>query len=244
MAIIAMASYATLNFYKVDFLNPTPATISVSGEGEVMAVPDVGQFSFAVKAEAEDAATAQEESGLKINEIISYLKEQGIEDKDIKTQNYNLYPTYRYEDKICPVGTYCPRERVEDGFEVSQTVQVKVRNTDDSGKIIAGVGERGATNISGLNFVIDDTDVLRTEAREKAIADAKEKAERLAEQLGVRITRLASYYEDGGSYYEPYKMETRAVSLDMAEEAGFGGATMPVGEESTTVRVNVTFEVK
>ena len=137
MAIIAMASYATLNFYKVDFLNPTPATISVSGEGEVMAVPDVGQFSFAVKAEAEDAATAQEESGLKINEIISYLKEQGIEDKDIKTQNYNLYPTYRYEDKICPVGTYCPRERVEDGFEVSQTVQVKVRNTDDSGKIIA-----------------------------------------------------------------------------------------------------------
>jgi uncharacterized protein YggE len=245
MAVIALGSYATLNFEKVDFINPMPATISVSGEGEVLAVPDVGQFSFSVNATAEDAATAQEESGTKINEILSYLETQGVEEKDIKTQNYNLYPKYRYEERVCAAGnSYCPPgERVADGFEVSQTVAVKVRETNDAGKVIAGVGERGATNISGLNFTIDDTDALQAEARAAAILDAQEKAQLLAQQLGVEIVRM-SYYSEEGGHYEPYYQE-RAMSLDMAaSEEGFGGANMPVGEDSTTARVNITYEVK
>lgn len=246
MLVIALGSYATLNFEKVDFINPTPATISVSGEGEVLAVPDVGQFSFSVQATADDAAAAQEESGTKINTILAYLKDQGIEDKDIKTQNYNLYPKYRYEERICPVGnSYCPPgERVADGFEVTQTVSVKVRQTDTSGKIIAGVGERGATNISGLNFMIDDTDALKADARAEAIKDAQEKAQVLADQLGVRIVRMASFSEDGGNYRPyPYERTMSLESMDSAEKA-FGGADMPVGEESTTVHVTITYEVK
>jgi uncharacterized protein YggE len=244
MAVISLGSYATLNFEKIDFINPMPATISVSGEGEVLAVPDIGQFSFSVNATADDATTAQEESGTKINEILAYLTEQGIEEKDIKTQNYNLYPKYRFEERVCAGNSYCPPgERVADGFEVSQTVTVKVRETDNSGKIIAGVGERGATNISGLNFTIDDTDALKAQARAAAILDAQEKAQLLAQQLGVEIVRMSYYSEDGG-HYEPYYQE-RAMSYDMAvSEEGFGGANMPMGEDSTTARVTITYEVK
>lgn len=244
MVLIALGSYASLNFAKIKHVDPMPATISVAGEGEVLAVTDIGQFSFSVTAEGEDAPSAQEASGEKINAILTYLKEQGIEDKDIKTQNYNMYPKYRYEERICPAGSYCPPgERVPDGFEVTQSIIVKVRKTNQAPSIIAGVGERGATNISGLSFTIDDEEVLRDEARVKAIADAKEKAAALAEQLGVRLVRLASYYEESG-YYEPYAVRTMA--FDMAEEAavGFGGAELPMGEESTIVRVNVTFEVR
>lgn len=244
MVVVALGSYATLNFEKVDFLNPVPATISVSGEGEVLAVPDVGQFSFSVNAEGEDAAEAQELSGTKVNEILAYLKEQGVEDKDVKTQNYNLYPKWRYEQRVCPSNLYCPPgERVKDGFEVSQTVTVKIRETDTSGAIVAGVGERGATNISGLNFTVDDTDSLKEEARKLAIEDAKAKAEILADQLGVRIIRLASYNEGGGNYRQPY-YEAKAMSLDFAEDESFGGAEMPVGENSTNVTVNIIYEVK
>ena len=245
MAVIALGSYAILNFEKIDFINPMPATISVTGEGEVLAVPDVGQFSFSVNATADDAATAQEESGLKINDILAYLTDQGIADKDIKTQNYNLYPRYTYQERICAAGTsYCPPgEQIADGFEVSQTVSVKIRETDTSGAIIAGVGERGATNISGLNFTVDDTDALKAEARAAAIADAQAKAVVLAKQLGVRIVRLSYYSEDGG-YYEP-QYDTREMSLDMAmSDEKFGGAEMPVGEDKTTTKVNLTFEVK
>ncbi|MCA9360831.1 SIMPL domain-containing protein [Candidatus Nomurabacteria bacterium] len=244
MALIALASYATLNFEKVDFLNPVPATISVSGEGEILAVPDVAQFSFSVDAEGDTASEAQELSGTKINEILAYLNEQSIEDKDVKTQNYSLYPKWRYEEKVCAFNSYCPPgERVQDGFEVTQTVSVKIRDTKTAGSIIAGVGERGATNISSLNFTVDDTDALKDKARELAIKDAKAKAYMLADQLGVRIIRIASYYEEGG-YSEPY-FQAKTMSYDMAEESvGFGGAEIPVGEDSTVVRVNLTYEVK
>lgn len=242
MVLIALASYAQLNFARVDYANLNPATISVTGEGEVLAVPDIGQFSFSVTAEGDDAATAQEASGTKINNILAYLKEQGIEEKDIKTQNYNLYPRWRYEERLCPAGSYCPPgERVQDGFKVSQTVSVKVRDTKAAGSIIAGVGERGATNISSLNFTIDDVDALKAEAREAAIKDAEEKGALLAEQLGVRVVRILSYNE--GGYAQPY-LETRAMSLDSAEAAGFGGSELPMGEESTKVQVTITYEIR
>ena len=245
MAMIAMGSYATLNFEKVEFINPTPAAITVNGEGEVLAVPDIGQFSFSVQAEGEDASEAQELSGTKINDILEYLSEQGIEEKDIKTQNYNLYPNWRYEQEPCPIGSsFCPPgERVQDGFTVTQSVSVKVRDTDAAGAIIAGVGEQGATNLSGLNFTIDDTDALKQEARAKAIADAQEKAVVLAEQLGVRITRLQYYYEEDGGYYDS-DFESRAIGLEMAQDESFGGAELPMGENSTTANVTITYEVK
>lgn len=243
MAIVALGSYATLNFEQSNFVNLSPATISVSGEGEVMAVPDIGQFSFSVNAHGDTATIAQEESGTNINAILAYLTEEGVEDKDVKTQNYNLYPKWVYEERVCPVGSYCPGgERVQDGFEVTQTVTVKLRETDTAGEIIAGVGDRGATNISSLNFTVDDTDALKVEARSEAIADAKEKAEALADQLGVRIVRLVDYNE-GGGYLYAQSYETKAMSFDSVEE-GFGGANLPVGEESTVVRVNITYEVK
>jgi len=245
MLLLALGSYAMLNFEKVNFINPMPATVSVSGEGEVLAVPDIGQFSFSVNAVADDAAAAQAESGTKINTILAYLKDQGIEDKDIKTQNYNLYPRYRYEERICVSGnSYCPPgERVADGFEVSQTVSVKIRQTDASGNIIAGVGEREATNISSLNFMIDDTDALKAEARALAIQDAQAKAEVLAGQLGVRIVRMTDYSENGGSY-QPYYYKEQAMNSAMDEASDFAGADMPVGEDSTTVQVSITYEVK
>jgi uncharacterized protein YggE len=244
MALIALGSYASLNFETIKHLDPAPATISVTGEGEVLAVPDIGQFTFSVQAEAEDAAAAQEQSGTTVNNIIAFLKESGVDEKDIKTLNYNLYPKYDWVEQICAPGTLCNRgEQVQTGFEVNQSVQVKVRNTDDASTIITGVGEREATNISGLDFVIDDTDALAVEARALAITDAKAKAATLAEDLGVDLVKIAGYYEED-SRYSPSRYQNRAMSFDMAEEASFGGAELPVGEEQTIARVTITYEVR
>jgi uncharacterized protein YggE len=240
---LALLSYTLLNLQKSEYTDPMPPMISVSGEGEVLAIPDVGQFSFSVQAEADTAEVAQTESGVAVNSILDYLREQGIEDKDIATENYNLWPRYRWEERICLEGVSCPGpERVQDGFEVNQTIRVKVRDTDLAPSIIAGVGERGATNISRLNFTIDDVDALREEARALAIDDAQAKAAILADQLGVQILQLASYNENRGYIPSPYMLD-RAMSAD-AEEAGYGGAELPVGEESTTVTVNLTYRVR
>lgn len=244
MLILALGAYAKLTFDQAKYgSGQYQASISVTGEGEVLAVPDIGQFTFSVEAEADTAAVAQEESGTKMNTILQYLRDQGIADKDIKTQNYNLYPKYRWEERVCQIGTYCgPGEQIQDGFTVSQSVTVKVRTIADAGKIIAGVGELGATNISGLSFTIDDTDALKAQARAEAIAEAQQKAALLAQQLGVRVVRLVGYYEDEGGYYEPYYQE-RAFALDSGG-GSFNGPEFPTGEQSTKVRLTITYEVK
>lgn len=240
VVVIALLSYAYLTLEQAKHASTMPATISVAGKGEVMAVPDLGQFSFTVQAEGATAEEAQAQSATKMNAILAYLREQGIEERDIKTEGYNLTPRYRFEERPCPINTFCPPgEQIEDGFEVFQSVTVKVRATDKAGAIIAGVGEREATNISGLIFTIDDTDALKAEAQKVAIEDAKAKAQILADQLGVEIVRMVSYYEDMGHYgmYDmPMAMEARAGDMMSPE--------LPMGEETTAVTVNVTYEVK
>jgi hypothetical protein len=240
-AVVALLSYAQA---VMEEQRPHEATISVSGDGEVFMVPDIGQFSFSVTANGESAAAAQEASGNKINAIMAYLREQGIEERDIKTRNYNLFPRYRWEERMCPVGSFCPPgERVSDGFEVTQTITVKVRETDGAGTIIAGVGERGATNISSLSFTIEDVDAVQAEARALAIADAQAQAVLLAEQLGVRLGRIVSFYEHGG-WAQPYYDRSMSLEATALDGAGFGGAELPLGEENTRVSVEIVYEIE
>lgn len=237
-AALAAYTYNVLQSSEYEFTGPP--TISVTGEGEVLAVPDVGQFTFAVRAEGEDAAAAQAASAESINAIMAYLAEQGVEERDIRTQNYNLNPNYRYEERFCPVGSFCPPgEQVLDGFVVSQSVAVKVRDLDQAGDLISGVGERGATNISSLQFTIDDEEVLQAQAREMAIADAREKAQVLADDLGVNIVRIMGYWEEQ-MYPQPYGMGGGEMMMDKAMSA----PSLPTGENQITSRVNITYVIR
>lgn len=242
MVIVALAAYASYNFERIAYVDPMQPTITVTGEGEVLAVPDVAQFSFTVTAETAEASTAQEQSAERVNSIIGYLTEQGVEERDIETERYDLNPRWRYEDRVCAAGSFCPPgERVQDGFTVSQRISVKIRETDQAGSLISAVGERGATNISSLNFTVDDIEALRAEARADAIADAQEKASALAAELGVGLTELVGFYEDRGDYFSP-RMMSAQESVD-----GMGGGPspeLPPGEEETTVRVNLTYRIQ
>lgn len=242
-AVVALGAYAYLTFAQAKYAGYGPTTIAVSGEAEVMARPDVGTFSFTVEAEADDAAAAQTASAERMNAVLAYLTEQGIEERDIKTQNYSLQPKYRYEERVCPMGSYCPPgERIADGFMVMQTVSVKVRDLDAAGNIIAGVGQTGATNISSLGFTIDDPSILEAEARVLAIADAEAKAEVLAEALGVTLVRMIGFYEQEKTHYPVYgmggdMMERSAMEMAVAPD-------MPVGEDATHSLVTITYEIK
>lgn len=241
--IAALSSYAYFTLKQSEGVYTGATVITVQGEGEVMAKPDIGVFSFSVLAEGKDAAEAQTKSAESINAILAYLKEAGVEEKDVKTDNYYLNPKYKYEDKPCVSFTYCPpTDPVMDGYEVSQTVTVKVRNLDKSGELISKAGEKGATNISSLQFTIDDETALKTEARTKAIADAKEKADILAKDLGVKLVRMTGFWEDQGSYYP---MSERAYGGYDAMSADMKVVPeMPIGENTITTTVSLTYEVK
>jgi len=240
LLVLALGAYAYYTMQQARYLYTGPTTISVSGEGEVLAVPDIGQFSFSVMAEGEDAVTAQGASAAKINDINAALEAAGVERSDIKTEYYSLYPKYKYETMPCIAGMYCPGEQVQDGFEVNQTILVKVRNLDQAGALLGLVGDKGATNISGLSFTIDDDGAIKEEARAMAIADAKAKADALAKDLGVRLTKMVGYYEDEGM--NPYY--GKGGDMMVQSEMSAVSPDMPTGENTTTSRVTLTFQVK
>lgn len=240
--VIALGSYTYYTVKQANYMFMGPTTISVMGEGEVTAIPDIGQFSFSVTASGTDATIAQEESAKKINEIIAFLKESAVEEKDIKTSGYNMYPRYNYEPVPCRVGMFCPTEQVQDGFEVTQNISVKVRDTKNSGALISGVGAQGATNISGIEFTIDDTSVLKDEARSLAIKNAREKAKVLAKDLDVRLGDMVSYYEDE-NMPTPYYGYGMGGDMMMKSESVSIEPMMPTGENTVTSRVTLMFKI-
>lgn len=243
LIIVALGAYAYYTMQQARYMYSGPTTISVSGEGEAIAVPDIARFSFSVTEKGVDAKTTQDAASTKINELMAALKEAGVEEKDIKTEYYNLYPTYRYEDRVCPMGSfYCPGgEQVEDGYEVTQSLAIKVRDLDKAGELLALVGSKGATNISSLEFTLDDSSVLKDEARAAAIADAKAKAEVLADDLDVRIVKMVGYFEDDGMVTPYYGMGGTMMEKDAMQSAA---PSVPAGENTTTSRVTITYQVR
>jgi len=242
-SVVALGAYAYV-MVKQQAQWGGPMTINVTGKGEVMAKPDIAQFSFGVRGEGADAATAQTKSAEVINATTQYLKENGIEEKDIKTEGYSMNPKYKYEQKPCLYGAYCPPgEQIADGFEVYQTITVKVRAIDKAGTLLAGIGDKGATDISGLNFTIDDEDALKVDARAAAIEDAKAQAEALADSLDVKIVKMISYYEDAPMPMYGYGGEMRDMAMSAKAEMA-PAPSIPTGESKTMSTVTITYEVK
>lgn len=218
-------------------------TIQVSGEGEVFAIPDIAEFSFSVSETAKDVQTAQANATKKSNAAIAYLKQQDIEEKDIKTIDYSVNPHYEWQQQdVCSGMVPCPSgKQVLIGYDVSQTVQVKVRDTKKAGDLLAGVGSRGATNVSGLNFTVEDQKKLEAEARGKAIADARSRAEVLAKDLGIDLVRVVSFSENGGR--EIYYTKAMGVmAMDSAAQAPI--PEIPVGQNKIASSVTVIYEIR
>lgn len=218
-------------------------SISVSGEGEAFAIPDTATFSFSISADGKSVPEAQRVVTSKVNTILPKLKALGINDSDIKTLDYSVYPKYVYSQSPCTLSypSICPPGRqTQDGFTVTETISVKVRKTDNAGQAISIAGENGATNISGVSFTIDDENKVVDEARAEAITDAKAKAKTLAKNLGVHLVRIASYSE--GNAGGPVPMYATAVggSMDKANVP----PTLPLGQNSVKIVVNITYEIR
>jgi len=247
-AIVALSAYTYSVLKEAKYMFSEPTTISVSGTGEVFATPDIATFNFTVEGKGDDAVSAQNEVAETMDEINSYLLDVGVEEKDVKTNYYNLTPRYEYPDSDCDGWGYCPPSRKEPtliGYEVNQSISVKVRDTEKAGEIISTVGQMGAMNVSGLSFTIDDEDVLYAEAREKAIDDAREKAEVLAENLDAHIVRMNGYWEEDGGYAMEYgRGANTKIMFDTAESAILQAATLPLGEDTVTVQVNISYEIR
>ena len=240
---IAMLSY--VRSYSRSIEPSTFRSFSVSGEGKVVAIPDIAQFNFSVITQSgRDIAVLQRENTDKVNAIIDFVKSKNIEAKDIKTQNYNLDPRYQFftcpfesrETKPCP-----PPEIV--GYTINQTVSIKIRDFSKIGDILAGVVEKGANNVSQLSFEIDEPTKVQNEAREEAIKKAKEKANLIARAGGFKVGRLLSINEGFG----PIPMREQFLALEAKGSEGpapLPAPTIEPGSQEVSVSVNLVYEIR
>ncbi|MBU2633540.1 SIMPL domain-containing protein [Patescibacteria group bacterium] len=232
-------AYSCFDYTKTYSKSVEPSSFrsfTTSGEGKVTAIPDVANFGFKVVTEGgRDISSLQEENTNKMNKIIEFVKNEGVEAKDIKTENYRIEPRYqRSECKefVCP-----PPEIV--GYTINQAIVVKVRDFDKIGSILSNSVNLGANSVSGPSFAIDDMEVARSEARDEAIKKAQEKAEAIADSADFRIGRLLGIYE-GGAYAQYY---AEGVSLSKAMGGDLAPSIEP-GSQDVTVSISLTYEIK
>ena len=217
------------------------ATIDVSGEGDASAVPDVATITFSVEAQGKTVAVAQNLVSIRINQALDFLKQSGIDTKDIQTTNYNAYPEY---SNPCGPNMVCPQTSSQVAqiisYRASENVSVKIRDTSVSGKIIDGLGAVGITGISGPDFSVDNPDAVQAQAKQKAIDDAKEKAELLAKQLGVHLGKIVRFSGDVGGGIMPmaYDMKAGAVGGAIAPTSA-----LPSGQNKYSANVTITYEI-
>jgi len=247
VASISVWSYA--NSYSKQIDPSSIRSFTVSGEGKVVTVPDVATFSFSVITEGgKDLSALQTENVKKVNEAITFVKGNDVDEKDIKTEQYSVEPRYQYydcsrtiyssadEEKACP-----PPEIV--GYTIRQSVLVKVRDFEVAGDLISGVVEKGANSVSRLQFTIDDPLEAMAKAREMAIQRAEEKAEQIADAAGFSVGKLISINEGG---YTPQVYRNAKVSYD--EVLGMGGAApsaaIEAGSEEVIVNVTLQYEIR
>lgn len=220
---------------------PPQSTVTVTGSGEVFAVPDTAEFTFSVVEERETVEAAQEIATEKGNRAIAFLKENGVTEENIKTTDYRVSPRYEFHRGVCPQGQYCPPggNRVLAGFEVRQTISVEVDDTEKAGTLLSGLGEIGVSDISGLQFTIENEEELRRQARQQAIEDAKTKARALAEDLDVSFARIVNFHENGNRPFPEFGVMGRG-----GDAAAASAPQLPAGENKITVNVTIVYELR
>jgi len=209
-------------------------TITVSGVGKTEITPDIATYSFSVVSQGTDPGTLQQQNSKKMNDAISFVKSQGVVAGDIKTTGYNLYPRYKYDKEDGRSST--------DGYELTQTVTVKIRNLDKVGAVLSGLVSSGVNQGNDLRYSVENPEDQRVKARAEAFENAYLKARTMAAQNGVYLARVVNFSENG-PYGGPVYMEKSFPSA-----VGMGGDNMmpstEPGTEEIQVNVSVTYEIR
>ncbi|HEU4957683.1 MAG TPA: SIMPL domain-containing protein [Sphingomicrobium sp.] len=205
--------------------------LDVSAIGEVTRVPDIAIISAGVQTLQPTATAAIEENAARMERVRAALKRAGIEDRDIQTSSINLNPEYQYDQNRPPRLT---------GYRATNTVNVKFRDLKRTGAILDALVAEGANQINGPNLTIDKPESALDEARTKAVANARARADLYARALGMRVVRLISVSE-GSGYNIPPPMPMVAM---MAERSGSADSKIDPGTQQLQVSVSMSFELQ
>ncbi len=243
LTLIALFGAMTIKTYRQSKIVGKPEnvrdTISVSGRADVTAIPDIALVNAGLETNAPTVVEAQRKNSTTMNAFLDEVKGLGVEDKDRKTVGYTIGP--KYEERREPITGRFVRS-VLVGYVVTQSLELKVRSFERLGDVVALVGKHNLNQVGEVSFTVDKPDALKQEALEKAILEAKQKAERLARAGGVQLGRMISFVESAGPM--PYRFDAPM----MAMKAEMGGEPPPVprfepGSQELEAVVTVTYEL-
>ncbi|UMX48174.1 MAG: SIMPL domain-containing protein [Candidatus Nealsonbacteria bacterium DGGOD1a] len=239
------------------------STISVSGNGEVYKDPNLAVMNFSVVSFAKTVDAAMADNTKKMNAIIDAAKSFGVAENDLQTTGFNVAPRYDYvKEAAAPVSISAPEagsvagsddmavsrqvyypsgKQVLSGYDITQTLTVKMRDLTKIGQIIQELTAAGANQAGNLQFTLDKPDEAQAEARKIAIDNAKTKAEKLAKDLGVKLVRILNY-NDGG-YAPVYQLNYAAKDMGAGEES-VPSPNIQTGQNKITVNANITYEIE
>ena len=207
-------------------------TLTINGVGSAQIAPDTAEVTIGVVTEAKDAAKAHADNAAQTARVQNAIKALGIAERDIQTTHYDFSPIYDVKDNGRSVTT---------GYTVTNAVAVKVRNLDSVGKVIDAALANGANRIDSLNFTASDTSAAKNEALTDAVRSAKEKAQAVANALGVRLVRIANVYADTQADMPRYE---NYMPMMMAKGASAAATPIAPGELSVAATANVTYVIE
>ena len=206
--------------------------IWVTGQGKVTAVPDIITLSVGVESQEASVAMAQSRAAEAMGRVMTALTDNGVAEKDIQTQYFSIRKVTRWDQE--------KEEEVVIGYRVTNTVTAKIRDIDKAGSIIDAVALAGGdlTRINNIGFSIDDPSDYYEEARELAMADAKDKANRLAELADVTLDK--PIYISESSWTPPI---TRDVMVAAGAPAPAPATPITPGEMEISLSVQVVYAI-
>lgn len=208
------------------------ATLSVTGAGVVYVVPDIAYINVGVRSTGDTVAEALETNNAQADAIINTLISEGVDELDIQTSSFNVYPLNDYDYEGNVTRTY---------FSVENNVYVKVRELNNLGTILDAVARSGANNIYGIEFNVQDKTEAQTTAREIAVDSARSQAEELAAAAGVElgdILSISSSYSYPSSYYGNYGMGGGGMDYAASSEVPTTSGQIQISSE-----VNITYTI-
>jgi uncharacterized protein YggE len=207
---------------------PKSTTLTVTAEGHVDRAPDVAELSGGVVTQAPTAAAALAANAARMTSVVAAIRRAGIAEKDIQTSGLNLAPQYRYADGAAPMLT---------GYQVTNTVALKVRALADAGRLVDALVAAGANQINGPAFHVDDAEGTLDAARTAAMATARARADLYARAAGMHVARIRSIVEGGTEVPGP-----RPIMMMKAMAAAAPTPIAP-GEVTLAASVTVVFEL-
>ncbi|HEU5066932.1 MAG TPA: SIMPL domain-containing protein [Sphingomicrobium sp.] len=208
----------------------TGTRLDLNVTGEATRVPDLAIVNAGVVTRSADAATAIQENAERMDKVIAALKRAGIADRDVQTSSISLNAEYRYPENQPPQLT---------GYTATNQLTVKFHDIRSSGKIIDALVAQGVNQISGPNLTVEHPEQALDEARAKAVAEGRARAELYARSLGMQVVRVVSISESGG-----YAPPPPAPPMPMMARAEAAYTKIVPGEQQLQVNLSMVFELR